>query len=500
MSVNILDAFLITFGLEPKGFEEGERKVREGSKRLREESKKTFDGMEREGKQVGAALKSVRNEVIGLGLAFMGARSITDLITGMATGAATADRLGKTMGMTTKQVWAWRQAMRDVGGKDGDADAALQSIQRMRMGIQQGQFEPAQMGILGRLGIHDIQNVTPGEILRKMSAASERMDPQLFSDLLGQLGLSGPVTYFLMKGQTTVDRLLSEYEENADQMDELAKETEKLQHEMTKLTGEIKEALVPALIKLVPVLTDLVKVAGQILDAIPWADRDTPVVGGQSHPPGYLDDVRRRMGFGPMSTPGAPMSFPQGGMSLPNSGKATGGSNEATIYNFFRAKGISHGQTLGIMAALHAESNLNERAVNPSSGAYGINQWLSKDRRANFKKRFGHDITKSTLQEQLDFLWWELKGGDHGGDDVLAEKSSKGAAWAMIKKFLRPGAGAETRGDWQRAQRYIARGGNGGIYIQNMTVQAKDAKSFSTDLQAKTRRYSVAKADQGVAP
>ncbi|GGN49323.1 hypothetical protein GCM10011349_19850 [Novosphingobium indicum] len=509
MSVNILDAFLVSFGLETKDFEEGERKVREGSKRLREESKKTFDGMEREGKQVGAALKSVRNEVVGLGLAFMGARSITDLIVGMATGAATAERLGQTMGMTTRQVWSWRQAMRGVGGKDGDADAALQSIQRLRMSYQLGTLGADQSGALARLGISggDLRSGNPGDILRKLSAAQDRMNPQLFASLMQQIGLNGPVTYFLMKGQDAVEKLLSKYEESADQQEELAKKTEDLQQQVADLNAKIQSALVPVLIRVADGLDKLVSLlpgGGSVGHnnsegrKVVWEDKtfgglftlyaDKPQGKGAGVDPFTMAENMVK-GF-----TGMPVNLDPRKMGQGPAGSTAG--NEATIYQFLRGKGLAHAQSLGIMAALHAESNLNERAVNPTSGAYGINQWLGS-RKKTLMAKYGPN---PTLKQQLDFLWWELNGGDHGGDDVLAEKSSRGAARAMISKFLRPAAGAETRGDWQRAQRYIARGGNGGIYINQMTVQTKDANSFSTDLKAKTRRHTVAKADQGVAP
>lgn len=478
MAVNILDAFLVTFGLDAKDFETGEREVRDGSKRLREDSKKTFDGMERSGKQVGAAIKSIRNEVVGLGLAFMGARSITDFVIGMATGAATAERLGNTMGMTTRQVWAWRQAMKGVGGKDPDADAALQSVQRMRMSFQLGQADPAQMGILGRLGItgNDLHNSNPGDILRKLSAAQSRMDPQLFASLLQQIGLNGPVIYFLQQGKGSVDKLLKQYEKSADKQEELAKKTEALQQSMAELNGTIANALVP----------DLITLIGQLNQVVHLLEMLT----GQ---PTTKDSLPTRVGKDIM---GIVTGRPNTRNAWDEAGDALGGRAGELIKRYMGTGNLLGGPT-------RADRNNNPGNIVDGSFARQQAGYIGNDGRF---ARF--DNAEHGAQAMVNLLLNYMRKGKDTIAGIVskwAPPSENDTAGYIADVERRTGIGRNqhlTAAQLRLVAAAMARheGYHGGIKIQHMTVHTKDAGSFSKDLHAKTRRHAVSKADQGVAP
>ncbi|AXU19709.1 hypothetical protein C7W88_12840 [Novosphingobium sp. THN1] len=252
MATHILDAFLVTFGLDTKEFEEGERDVTDRTKRLREEQRRSFTEIERYGKKTGEAIKGLSRDVIGLGLAFMGARSITGLISNMMTGAAVADRFGQTLGMNAKQVWAWRMAMKSVGGETAEGDAALSAVQGAKMGFRMGTMSPDQAAAYGRLGItgNDLRSADAGAILQKLAGAQGKMDPQLYASLLQQIGLPASTIYFLQQGKGSVDKLISQFEADAAGQEALAKEQEQLQKTMTELTTTIQKELVPPLTRI----------------------------------------------------------------------------------------------------------------------------------------------------------------------------------------------------------------------------------------------------------
>lgn len=261
MGTHVLDAFIVKYVLDAQGYSDGEREVESANKRLRDQSKKTFDGMEDGSKKLGTSLRSLRNETIGLGLAFMGANSITGLITGMMGGAASADRLGRTMGMATEKVWAWRMAMKSIpGGNIGEADAALSSIQRARMGWTMGgdtgnNVAYARLGITG----NDLRNKDPGAILSKLADAQSKLDPQIYASLLQQIGLPASTIAFLQQGKASVDKLLAQYEKDAAGQEKLAKETEELQKSVVELQTEISKTLVPVLRQLIPPLIGILR-------------------------------------------------------------------------------------------------------------------------------------------------------------------------------------------------------------------------------------------------
>jgi hypothetical protein len=243
MAEHIIDAFITKFILDRSDFKEGVEEVEQGSKRLRENQRKTFDEIEQAGKKTGESIKTVTREVVGLGLAFMGAKSIVGFIKDMSNGAASADRFGQTLGMSVKQVWAWRQAMKSVGGQAGEGDAALQRIQQIKMGMLTGDVDPASMVALGRLGVGgtDLRNGDAGSVLSKLAGAQGKMNPELYASLLQQIGLPQSTIYFLQQGQAKVDDMLKQFAANADQQENLATETEKLQQSITSLQTTLEQ-------------------------------------------------------------------------------------------------------------------------------------------------------------------------------------------------------------------------------------------------------------------
>lgn len=122
------------------------------------------------------------------------------------------------------------------------------------------------------------------------------------------------------------------------------------------------------------------------------------------------------------------------------------------IQRYLQSQGLTGSQAQGVAAGMWAESKFDANAVNPTSGAFGIGQWLGPRKKALFKK-YG---PRPTLQQQLEFMAWELKGGDHGGAAVLKQQNASGALDAYIRKFMRPAAGDETTGDLARGAQYLS--------------------------------------------
>lgn len=86
----------------------------------------------------------------------------------------------------------------------------------------------------------------------------------------------------------------------------------------------------------------------------------------------------------------------------------TGNDNYQKAFNFFVGKGLTDVQAAAIIGNLMQESHVNPNDVNPTSGAYGIAQWLGGrlTNLKNFAQERNQDV--SSLAVQLDFLWKEL--------------------------------------------------------------------------------------------
>lgn len=107
--------------------------------------------------------------------------------------------------------------------------------------------------------------------------------------------------------------------------------------------------------------------------------------------------------------------------------------------NYFVGKGLSREQAAGIVGNLMTESELNTRALNPYSGAYGIAQWLGSRKTALFNK-YGKN---PTLDQQLDFIWHELNSSHSRGLRMLKGSSNVNDAAANAFGYYEFSAGPQ---------------------------------------------------------
>lgn len=134
-------------------------------------------------------------------------------------------------------------------------------------------------------------------------------------------------------------------------------------------------------------------------------------------------------------------------------GTLVGNQKSEQIWNYFKSHGYSNAATAGIMGNLMQESTLSTTAVNPTSGATGIAQWLGA-RLTMLRDRASEEgVSYTDLKFQLDFLVWEFEGGetttvfllnrDFGGLETFKNTNDiEYAAKAFHDAFERAGPGA----------------------------------------------------------
>jgi hypothetical protein len=260
VGTNVIDAFFVTLGLDSSAFQKNVSEVGDLSKKTSERTKKAFTGIEDQGKELGQAFRTVRNEAIGLFLAMSGASSITNFITGMLTSSATADRFGQTVGMATGRVVAWRQAMKEIGGSAGSADAGLGVIEKAMQSFRLTGTSGIDADLIG-LGVNrsDLMNKDPGQILQKIAQARGHMTGPEFGNRLQRIGMPQDMVFFLQQGGDRVKELIAHYEKNAKQYEQQAKAAENLQKSMAELSATIANKLVPPVTKIAEFLAQMIE-------------------------------------------------------------------------------------------------------------------------------------------------------------------------------------------------------------------------------------------------
>lgn len=509
MGTHILDAFFITFGLDTRQFEEGERDITDRSKRLRDEQKRTFEDIERFGKKTGESIKGLSREVIGLGLAFMGARSITGLLTNIATGAASADRFGQIIGMSTEKVYAWRKAVSEIDPSGGEAaaDSSLSAIQNAKMNYRMGALSPDEAGAYGRLGIsgNDFRNADAGTILQKLAGAKNGMDPQLYASLLQQIGLPASTVSLLMQGKASVDQLIAKYEADTEGLKKAAEAQKNLQTALVELQSSISEGLVPVLANdILPALktiADWIKTAAggieQPKDANEWGQRvASDLFTNKRNAWQNLYEY-----LGPESGSWIPDSWKKGGTG-PSNGKTRADRNNNPgniVDSAWTRKQAGYAGSDGRFARFsspdHGFAAMEKLLGNyMAQGRTSISSILSKYAPSSendvgayarhVSKLTGLGINQTIGAEHIPLIARAM--AKHEGYSFRTPQNVSGLS-AMHRSFARnsaPGFGK-------------------GITIQNMTVhtQAKDGHALMRDVRSATnRRAAVVQSDRVVNP
>lgn len=494
---NIVDAFVATLGLDDRDFKRGQKEYDQSTKRMRETSDRTSKDMEASQRRVAAGYRTVRNEVGGLLLAFAGASSLKSFVTDMLAGDAATGRLARNLDLSTNRLHAWQEAVKTVGGTANDTNASLQTVvSTLADAVYRGDYGKGfNLAALG-MSYGDLKN--PDEALLKMAAAGERMSKIKFVNILTSLGMTPATINLLELGRRDLEALLREKERDAPLTAKQTEEAEKFQKAWAGITTQIQGAARPALYDLVEGLLKTGDAAAFVkgtIDVLAASLRGLTSIGDTLAAIGlradmyysgmraraapdaktkqyYLDrasedaqklqeiaernDARfgRDGGAAPSGGTGARGSpYRPGVFGRPSqedlnriAPSGAGGTGQSAIISRLMAAGYTSEQARGIAAGIGAESGYNARAVNPTSGAYGLGQWLGP-RKKELMRRYGPN---PTAEQQMEFLVWELKGGDAGGAAVGRQTTADHALLAYVHSFMRPGAGAT--GDMQRGR------------------------------------------------
>lgn len=505
MAEHILDAFVTKFVLDRSDYQDGVKDIEAQNKRLREGQKKTFDDIEQAGKKTGESIKGITREVIGLGLAFMGAKSMAGFIKDLAVGAASADRFGQTLGMSVQKVWAWRQAMKSVGGEMGEGDAALQRIQSIKMGLQTGNVDQGDMIALTRLGVTpgDLMKQDAGGILQKLAGSTGKVDPQLQANLLQQIGLPQSAVYFIQKGQSEVVAALKSSEANAGKMEEAAKSTEKLQAAITELQTTIVGKLVDPLTTIADILNRMFgnkqKAApgasggGNWYDfLIPKDENDRPIWGSGSSGKGPI------AGQDPVTSQWSKVLDGKGGAGSAHGGtRADRNNNPGNIIDSAFARNQpgyigSDGRFARFASADHGYAAMEKLLGGyMKQGRRTISSIISKWAPAS-ENNVGAYVNSVSRATGL------------GPNQILGRENIAAVARAMAAVEGHSGARSNARHFVGMAKHAVSpRGGGSIVNVGPITIntQAKNAAEIARTLPAELKRRGVViRADRGIMP
>lgn len=222
----VIDSLLVELGLDTKGFETGRDKVNEGLKNTSEEAKKRARETEDSAKQMAMMFAKLRGEVVGLFLAFAGAKSITQFVTNTINQTAAVGRASQLFGQGANSINAWGDAIQGAGGDAKEAMAIFGKIKDIQADFIRHP-ENLNMPLMGQLGIHSRGEFdNPEELMlhladqfqSEMGKAKTPEDQSRVQATFRQrvkefLGLSDEAILMLEKGRPALEKELALYRE-----------------------------------------------------------------------------------------------------------------------------------------------------------------------------------------------------------------------------------------------------------------------------------------------
>lgn len=178
--------------------------------------------------------------------------------------------------------------------------------------------------------------------------------------------------------------------------------------------------------------------------------------------------------------------------------KASGNSTQATVWNYFKSKGLSDVAVAGIMGNMQQESGFSPNAgKNAENHAYGLAQWRGS-RRVGLNS-YAQSVGKSAsdLQTQLDYMWKELNSTQSSSLKVLQQQGL--TVSDMTKQFEnayeRSGNSAIAKRQGYANNIYSAYAGSGATASSGGGSTNDDYAKSQSEIEA-LRQANVALADQ----
>lgn len=215
MAATVIDALLITLGLDTSDFRKGQKDVSDDLKKQREDAKKTAKEMAEQGKKAAAFFGSIKTELLALTGVTVTAGGLISFVKSTTSGLMDLSIQSKALGLSARELDGWSKSAEAAGSSAEKISASLQGFQGAIQGARVGDYSSSIFGGLAQLNALTGQNFdvwgqdasslakTSLDALRKIS------DPNLRRQVGLSLGFDDATLQRNQEGQflPDVDRL-----------------------------------------------------------------------------------------------------------------------------------------------------------------------------------------------------------------------------------------------------------------------------------------------------
>lgn len=462
----VIDALVITLGLDPKGVKKGSADAEGAMGKARAAAGRMGDGIDRGAQRGADAIRKLSREALAFFAVLTAGKTLKAFVADTTSSNVALGNMARNLGVSAQSLGAWQNVAAAFGGTASDVSGSMQSLVSQFQTIDGRQnlgrvFGQMGVGLAGANGqIRDMS-----ELLPDLARAAQRLGPQQFAALGSQAGFSQGFINMLEQGPDKIAglyRALRQYaptEADVNASGQLMMDWTKLTSQseafgrtiMTSLTPEVHD-LMQWVSKLIDKNQDWIRqdidvYAKKIGDAIKNAD--WKAVGENLR---AILDALRQIDWKAVSA--GIISFASGANSA---AKAVGGWGKALEYLFALWMGSKFLTVLGNARLLAAASGLSLGAPVIAAGATyalakGGEPSLAKDDTIPRNIAFAPSTTKGSDFDvfaasvaQIEHANYGQMGGAGGkyagkyqmGMDAISDASKRlGIATPTLPEFL----------------------------------------------------------------
>lgn len=215
MAATVIDALLVTLGLDTSDFRKGQKDVSDDLKKQREDAKKTAKEMAEQGKKAAAFFGSIKTELLALTGVTVTAGGLMSFVKSTTSGLMDLSIQSKALGMSAKELDGWAKSAEAAGSSAEKISAALQGFQDAKQLAKVGVYDTPVQEAAIRLNslTHDSFNIRDDSAqttFRKiLDSARKVTDPDIRRQILQLVGIDDAINQRNQEGQflPDVDRL-----------------------------------------------------------------------------------------------------------------------------------------------------------------------------------------------------------------------------------------------------------------------------------------------------
>jgi hypothetical protein len=214
MSATVIDALVVTLGLDPSQFTKGQREALDAFKKTQDQAVKGGKAVEEQSRKSLDALGGIRRTALELFAVFAGGKGVMEFAASLIKGDAAVGRLSRSTNLSAQEISKWQGAARIYGSSAEGMAQSFTTLSDAVAGFKVGSVSPliADFRSLSTAGGTMIDvNKGIDQTLLDMAAnfkALHDKDPANAGFMGRRMGLDPGLLDLLMKGPVEVKKIL----------------------------------------------------------------------------------------------------------------------------------------------------------------------------------------------------------------------------------------------------------------------------------------------------